>query len=38
MLKGFSIFSPKRPLKGANKNNISKLDKRLPKNAKDKVW
>jgi hypothetical protein len=27
----------KQPLKGANQINISKFDKRLPKNATDKV-
>jgi hypothetical protein len=37
MIKGFSIFSFKRPLKEANQINTSKFNKRLPKNATDKV-
>jgi hypothetical protein len=34
----FSIFRFSGPLKGSNKMNTSKFDKRLPKNDTDKVW
>jgi hypothetical protein len=33
-----SFILVKRPLKGSNQINISKIDKRLPNNAQDKVW
>jgi hypothetical protein len=38
MFKGFSIFSFSGPFLGANQINMSKLDKRLPKNATDEIW
>jgi hypothetical protein len=34
----FFLFKLWQSLKGASRINMSKLDKRLPKNATEKVW